>query len=332
MMWLMLFIPFLVTVVSAAVLIKLAPTLQLLAVPGEHRQHAYATPMVGGIAMMLGLFSGFLVFNEPATGLLIFLVMICVVGVVDDRYALPSWSRFLAQGVASYGLIQLTGVQLNSLGILFSTQELVLGPWATPVTIFATIGVINALNMSDGLDGLAGSMAATVLLAILISGSSDVSLILVALSSIVGFLVWNLRVARSQAKIFMGDAGSTMLGLLIAYLLISYSQAPTGITPVTALWLLAIPLVDAVAVLIARPLLGRSPFSADRMHYHHQLQDIGCSVNKTLIIAVVLQAFMAGVGIVLWKNEVNENLQLSVFLGLFTTYLVYLYRSSVNKT
>ena len=331
-MWLMFFIPFLVTVASAAVLIKLTPTLKLLAVPGEHRQHVYATPMVGGIAMMLGLFSGFVVFNQPATGLLIFLVMICVVGAIDDRYALPSWSRFLAQGVASYGLIQLTGVQLSSLGILFSTKELILGSWATPITIFATIGVINALNMSDGLDGLAGSMAATVLSAILVSGSSDVSLILVTLSSIAGFLVWNLRVTRPQAKIFMGDAGSTMLGLLLAYLLISYSQTPTGITPVTALWLLALPLVDAVAVLIARPLLGRSPFSADRMHYHHQLQDIGFSVNKTLIIAVVLQAFMAGLGILLWKNEVNENLQLSVFLGLFTIYLVYLYRSSVNKT
>lgn len=331
MTWFLFIIPFVVSLVSAAVLIQLAAPLKLLALPGEHRLHCRATPMVGGIAMMLGLVSAFVVLNAPSISLLSCLVIICIVGALDDRYALPSWSRFLAQGIVSYLLIQLTGVQLNSLGILFSSQELILGTWSIPVTIFAMIGVINAINMSDGLDGLAGSMTIIVLLGLLISGNSKLSLILAALSSIVGFLAWNLRIGRSQATIFMGDAGSTMLGLLLAYILIDCSQSPSGVTPVTALWLLAIPLIDAVAVLVVRPLRGSSPFRADRMHYHHQLQDRGLSVNKTLITAIALQAAFAGIGIALWKNQVNENLQLSAFLCLFSLYIVRLYRFSSNN-
>jgi len=122
----------------------------------------------------------------------------------------------------------------------------------------------------------------------------------------------------------MGDAGSTMLGLIIAYLLISASQASTGIAPVTALWMLAVPLMDAVAVLLVRPIRGKSPFSADRIHYHHQLAQKGFSVNGVLVVALALQISLIVVGIAMWRAQVPDHLQLILFLLLFSCYFARL--------
>lgn len=317
-------------IVSAYCLARVAPCLKLLAVPGEHRLHQAPTPMVGGLAVYIGLLIGWAFIDVMSSGLLICLSLICYVGALDDRYSLPSWSRFIAQGVIVYLMIKLTGVQLNSLGVLFSDHELSLGAWSVPMTIFATIGVINAVNMSDGLDGLAGSLVLTALLALLFVSLQEATLILTAIFSLVGFLFWNLRVGRERATIFMGDAGSTMLGLLLSYLLIKYSQNSDGIRPVTALWLLALPLIDAVAVLVVRPLRGKSPFQADRLHYHHQLLDKRLSANKVLLVVIVMQVIFAMIGLLLWKNQINENVQLILFLSIFCCYVVRLWRFSVD--
>jgi len=318
-------ITFLISALSVFFLVKLAPKIKLIAVPGEHRQHAIATPMVGGLAIFLGLVASWCLLGEPDNGLLICLGLMCIVGTLDDRYALPSWLRFVVQGIAAYLMIRLTGVQLDSLGVLFSSQELILGSWSTPLTIFATIGVINAVNMSDGLDGLAGGLVFTIIASLLFISHVEFVLIVASLCAIAGFLLWNLRLTRPQALAFMGDAGSTMLGLLMSYLLIKYSQMPSGIQPVTALWLLALPLIDTVTLLIVRPLFGRSPFSADRLHYHHQLLDHGFKVNQVLIIVLILQLMFIIIGYWLWRKDVNENAQLIMFLTVFAVYLLRLF-------
>jgi UDP-GlcNAc:undecaprenyl-phosphate GlcNAc-1-phosphate transferase len=325
---------FSLTLIAAYLLSRLAPRLGLLALPGEHRRHQKATPMVGGLAIFLGLFLGLLLDSFSFHLLLPSLFLICLVGALDDRYALPSWSRFIAQGLAAHIMMSLTGETLIDLGAIFSSdsQMLLNHGWSSVMTIFACIGVINAINMSDGLDGLAGSLVLIILIALLIIGHPSQGLIVVVTSSVAAFLCWNLRVGRSQASIFMGDAGSMMLGLLIAYLLIGYSQSGDGILPVTALWLLALPLIDAVAVLIVRPLRGRSPFSADRIHYHHQLLDRGLSVNTTLLIAIALQLIFVVTGIVMWRVEVAEDIQLLLFLLLFSSYAGRLYYFSGKRS
>jgi len=255
-----------------------------------------------------------------------------MVGVLDDRFSLPSWSRFLAQGLVTYLMITLTGVQLESLGFLLSNDsEVLLGSWSVPMTIFATIGVINAVNMSDGMDGLAAAMVLLVLASLMIFGGPSPSLVLIAMASVLGFLVWNLRFLNHHARAFMGDAGSTMLGLLLAYLLIEASQTKPGIAPVTALWILALPLIDAVTVLIVRPIRGNSPFSADRIHYHHLLLNKGLSVNLTLCILLSVQVLFVLMGLWLAHFNVAENIQLLVFLIVFSIYLLYLLRYTGNK-
>lgn len=331
--WLRLLAVSLVTLFSAGLLAKFAESLKLVALPGEHRQHRKATPMVGGLAIYVGLLFGMIMLDNSYAKLLPALLLLCSVGALDDRYKLPSWSRFMMQGMASYMMILMTGAQLNSLGYLSPDSEWLLGRWSVPMTIFATIGVINAINMSDGHDGLAGSLVLVVLTALLVSGAEP-ALILVTGFAVLGFLCLNVRLWRPRALIFMGDAGSTMLGLLLAYLLISHSQSDSGFQPVTALWFLALPLIDAVAVLLVRPMRRRSPFTADRIHYHHQLVDRGLSVNWAVSIAVVIQCGFMALGFWAWRTGVTEHLQLKAFLSLFVLYLLSLLwftRSSKNR-
>jgi len=321
LIWLGSFLVVLLVAVMIRLLAQFAPDMKLLAMPSKHRQHKVPTPMVGGIGIYFGLLAGLFLIGASYAQLMPSLLLLCIAGVLDDRYSLPSWSRFLIQAIAVYLMVKLTGVKLASLGFLVSSDsEVLLGQWSMALTIFASIGVINAINMSDGMDGLAGCLLFAVLLSLVALRAPQSELAFVSLLSIAGFLFWNLRVLRDRAVVFMGDAGSTMLGLLTAYLLIDFSQTKQGMAPVTALWLLALPLMDAVAVLIVRPLVGRSPFAADRIHYHHQLADKGLSVNSVVAVSLTIQTTLIIIGVVLWRLAVAENIQLALFLGLFSLY------------
>jgi len=304
-----------------------APEIELMAIPGEHRQHLRATPVVGGLALYAAFLISFLALDQSIGFLLPALFMMCAIGALDDRYNLATWMRFLAQAIAAYLMIEFTGIKLESLGwILPIKSELLLGAWSMPITVFATVGVINAINMSDGLDGLAGSLVLLVLICLLLMGSSLDRILLISIAALIGFLIFNLRLWRDQAIIFLGDSGSMMLGVLVAFLLIQHSQYPTGFWPVTALWVLALPLIDAVAVLIARPLRGRSPFAADHSHYHHQLIKRGFKANTVLLIALLIQSSFMFLGWLMFRLRVAEPLQLLLFLSCFLVYLVYLWR------
>jgi len=322
-----LILVFLITLALAHGLGLMAKPLGLLAIPGQHRLHQYATPMVGGIAIYLGMLAGLLIVSPVFYKLMPSLFLLCAVGALDDRYKLPSWIRFIAQGLAVYVMIKLTGVQLNTLGYLVSGSELMTGKWSGPLTVLASIGVINGINMSDGLDGLAGSLVLMILVALLLFGSPDQELILVSISAVAGFLVWNLRLFRNYAKLYLGDAGSTMLGLLLAYLLIHASQnevntSSFNLSPVDALWLMALPLIDAVAVLLVRPLFGKSPFAADRTHYHHVLLDRGWGTNVTLIIALLAQLGFIMLGIWMQSAGWHESTRFFIFLAVYGIYLI----------
>ena len=324
---------FLFVLLSAWLLAHLAPRVGLMAEPGEHRAHQQATPMVGGIAIFIGIVIGLLLFVPASLGMWPAMLLLVVVGVLDDRFTLNSVFRFAAQAVAAWLMIYFTGVELNNLGAIFTSNDLWLGDWSMVLTIFATIGVINAVNMSDGLDGLAGSLVLLVLLSLLALGSSQREFILIVGAAVCGFLVWNLRVLRPRAAIFMGDAGSTLLGLILAYLLIGGSQQPNNdFSPVTALWLLALPLIDTVAVLLVRPLRGQSPFSADRFHYHHLLQARGLGVNQTLCLVLALQFVIIVLAMGMSNAGEAQRYQMLIFLTCFAAYAVYLWRVSGRST
>jgi hypothetical protein len=175
-----------------------------------------------------------------------------------------------------------------------------LGDWAVPFTLVAVVGLINALNMIDGIDGLAGGVtwiALGGLLLFLPPGSMLFLLLLGTLAALVPYLVVNLELVRCRCKVFLGDAGSLLLGYLIVWGLIEAGRSPADLAPVTALWLVALPLMDTLAVMGRRLSNGRHPFSADRGHLHHCLARLLHSTRRALIILLALALLLAGIGV-----------------------------------
>lgn len=323
---------FLVTLVALKFLIPRAGKWGLLDHPGGHRRHSEATPNIGGIAMFVGSVVGMALYG-PTWSLTVPLVVsggfMLAIGIWDDRNNTTYFFRFIGQLIAATIMIKAGGVILDDLGYLVSEQLLPLNRWSVALTLFGTVGVINALNMSDGMDGLAGGLALVTLLSLIIvagvnDNGQDAHTLMIIASAVITFLLFNARIFGSQkARTFMGDAGSMWLGLMLSWFLIDMSQGQTrAMAPVTALWIIAVPLIDAVGSLFRRAIRGISPFQADQSHYHHYLLALGCSVNQILMIAIGCALVFASVGLLAWYADIPERIMFFVFLGAFAIYLV----------
>jgi undecaprenyl-phosphate alpha-N-acetylglucosaminyl 1-phosphatetransferase len=224
-------------------------------------------------------------------------------------------------------LLVYSEVILNDFGYLLSDKLFENGVLAVPLTVFATVGVINSLNMIDGIDGLAGLVSVVILSLLLfvsiLSETAIQSLIIVCmLGSVSGFLIFNMRrPGFKKAKVFMGDAGSTLLGFIFAYLLISLSQVEErAISPVTGLWLFALPLMDTLGVMSRRIWLKKSPFSADRCHLHHLLIDAGFRVRHAVYMIAFLQLLLGIAGIMFYYQNIPDSISFMYFLLIFVVY------------
>lgn len=222
------------------------------------------------------------------------------------------------------------GIQLTSFGDILYFGDIQTGALAIPFTVFATVGVINAINMSDGIDGLSGGLVITALGSIsilaLANGSFTlVSFIALIICSIMAFLSMNFRRPwNRKALVYLGDAGSTMLGFILAWLLIECSQGSEALfSPVHALWFLTIPLFDTVNLLFKRPMQGRSPFHPGTDHLHHNLLSRGYSVSQVVLLLVAASIFFASIGIYGYFFEISESFLFQLFLSLFILYFFF---------
>lgn len=222
------------------------------------------------------------------------------------------------------------GIVLRDLGALRLDGSLfLLSGWEVAFTVFATVGVINALNMSDGIDGLAGGLSLIALLGLTYvangAGLAEEGALLALLAVVVTvFLAFNLRFpGRPQALVFMGDAGSMFLGFAITWFFIGMSQGEErAMAPVLALWLLAVPLFDTVWLILRRFSQGRSPTSADIEHLHHVIQMTGLSAQRTVWLILAGAAALAVFAIVALERGVAESTLFFLFLALFALYCV----------
>ncbi len=304
--------------------------------PGGRKAHRRPTPLIGGIAMFIAFSLAVLSLDVPLSGYrLLFAgaLILVVVGVLDDLHELSATHRFVAQITA--GLLMAAGaaVQLQDFGqLIWPGHILALGILAVPVTVFATVGVINAVNMADGLDGLAASLVLITISALgVIAWSADelraVGILVLLAAVVFAFLMFNLRLSE-RALVFMGDAGSMFLGFVTAWFLIELSQGTDRLlAPVTALWLFALPLFDTVALMLRRMLLGRSPFSADQEHFHHILTAAGFTPKQTLAILVGFALFGAGIGLAGHFGGVAEHWMFLGFLALFALHFWMIMRA-----
>jgi len=322
-------IAFLTTCLFIWTLQPLAHRIGLIDKPGGRKKHDGNIPLIGGIAIYIGLVVGLMVSPQPIAdykGLLLGGGILLIIGTIDDFFDLKAATRFLAQITAAFIIIFADGVLLTNLGNLFGTGALELSWLSTLFTLFAIVGVINATNMSDGMDGLAGGLAFVTVVALSIISFSQNHIVnpvyVIILATLFSFLLFNMRYRwNPTAKIFIGNGGSMLLGLMLAWLLINSAQGEAGImTPVTALWIFALPLLDTVCIMIRRIAKGQSPFAPDREHFHHILLVAGYSVKQSVWIMMCVATFLATIGYVSLQANIPEQVLFFGMLGLFGLY------------
>lgn len=306
--------PMMMLFVAAALVVALAVPLAcrlahhagFLDRPGGRKKHDDEIPPVGGLIVfpvfMLSVFlSGHAESSFGAFALA--LLLLVVVGALDDRLSLAPRYKFAAQFIAALIVVLPGGVRVGGFGDIFGFGDLWTGWMAVPFTVIAIVLLINAINLMDGLDGLAGGLGfivcAGLLSCALAAGDAGHAFLLAALmGALAGFLSYNMRTPwRPQARIFMGDAGSLALGLALAWFAIDMAGDPGKAVamPMSVAWLLALPIMDTCSQFARRVAQGRHPFDPDHNHFHHHFVMAGVAVKYAvpaiLLIVAVYGAF-----------------------------------------
>lgn len=295
------------TALAMWALMALAPRLALLDHPDGRKDHAVPTPVIGGLAMLLACIVA-LPLTSPLSQHIVALgvaaLIVVGIGVYDDRNEVRWFLRLGWHVLAALVITVWGGARVEELGATFGVESLELGIWSIPFTVFATVGLINAMNMIDGADGLAGSLALAALAmlgaAAVYAGNDRLAeRVLIMCGALAAFLLWNLRFPwRRRALAFMGDAGSGLLGLVIAWVAFRLTQnAGHPVNPVLALWVLPIPVMDCLVLIVRRLQERRSPFAAGRDHIHHLMTDAGYSPMQVvgwLVLFSALTGLLAG--------------------------------------
>ncbi len=293
------FVGLFLTIIILPVLAKAAWSLGIVDYPGARKIHTTPIPRVGGIAIAISS-SLAIVLWAPDNEILLFYgassLLILSAGILDDIRNLDYRWKLLVQ---SLGIAVLLASGFRMTHLPFFGLETIPDYIAYPVTFFFLLGITNAVNLFDGLDGLAGgcivfSFAAMGFLAFLASDLFVPILGVAIIGGIIGFLRYNTH----PAAIFMGDAGSQFLGFSAGFLAIYLtSRSNTALNPVLPFIILGLPIIDTVAIFIRRLLQKRSPFIGDRQHLHHRVLKIGLSHVQTVSLLYTIQIVMVGLAI-----------------------------------
>lgn len=305
------------TAAAIPLLARLAGPWGLLDTPGAIKRHHGAVPRVGGIAMGAAIFIAALLTGTSAgsssAALGAALAITLAGGVLDDRHRLGSLAKFSFEIAAAALLAIWGGALLTHLGELTTPELFTLGRWSVPLTVFALVGVMNAFNMADGLDGLAGGLAIAAcanfgVAASLAGHTAEFGAICIAAGAALGFLPYNARTPwRARAAVFMGDTGSLMLGLLLGWFAVRLAMANRpALAPIAAVWIIGLPIGDTVVLMTRRLLRGRSPFAGDRQHLHHILVAAGLSEGKAVALLFVLSILLGAAALAAGRAGVPD--------------------------
>ncbi len=322
----------LLTLVLALLLQPLARRIKLLDAPGGRKKHSGRIPLIGGICLYITFATTFFAASETIPEiqwLIISTSLLLVVGIIDDYFDIHAIYKLLTQILATGLMIWGTGIYINQFAFLSDGSTLELGKFGFMATILAVVGLVNAFNMSDGIDGLAGmqalisSLAISVIIVMLGNEIIHRHYLDIFYGAIGGYLLVNLAIV-SRRKIFLGDSGSMMIGFICAWSAIYYSQLPQnkGLPPSLALWIFAIPVMDTLTLTIRRLLLRRSPFSADRKHLHHIFMRLGFTPPQVLAIITLISITVTCIGFViyiLWGDLVALFIFVLFFFGYYLT-------------
>lgn len=306
-----------VTMALIPPLMQAATRWNFLDAPGARKVHTTPVPRVGGIAMAAGTLLALLLsgeFVQPMPAYLAGVLVLLLFGVWDDRVTLSAGPKLLGQVIAV--LLIMTWGDVTIATTTLAERHALPGWLSWPLTFVFLIGVTNAINLADGLDGLAGgttllSLSALALLAFT-SGTPFVGVVaIVIVGAILGFLRYNTHPAR----VFMGDGGSQILGFSAAVLAVVLTQDElTPLSSALPLLLLGIPIIDTLMVMTQRLLEGRSPLQADRNHIHHRLLALGFDHHEAVMGIYLLQASLF---VTAWYLRYESDLTIiALFVGL----------------
>ena len=301
---------FFVTALFMLLLRPVAFRLGFLDNPGGRKHHIGQIPLIGGVALFLGISAAVFVFQSSNANAMAYLVasgLIVLVGLIDDRLHLSPFLRLTAQFVAA--LVLVVGVNVTIWDL--SGQNLLLDGLVVFVSILLIMATINAFNLLDGIDGLSAGTALVALTAILflcnMNGVISINLFpWIVIAAISAFLLFNLPFEFARPiKAFLGDSGSTLLGITVVFAgLLPKDGVPDYEAVVVLMWCLMYPLTDLGHSVIRRLLKHRSPLYSDRGHYHYLLVEVGLSQPIVLSLLLGINIFLAAVGLILAKLQV----------------------------
>jgi len=296
-----------VALISTPVVRSLAFRVGAVDVPKDNRRmHKHPIPRMGGLAIFFGFILSVLMFSkldDQLRSMLLGAVIIVILGIFDDIYALSAKLKFVVQILAA--LIAVFGGHridfLSNINIFSSEPFWELGWLSVPISVIWIVGITNAVNLIDGLDGLACGVSTissmTLLVIALIVAEPDVAILTAALAgACLGFLPYNLN----PAKIFMGDTGSTFLGFILATVSIQgLFKFYTIISFAVPFLMLGLPIFDTAFAILRRVARGQSPMSPDRGHIHHRLIDMGFSQKQAVATLYIVSAILGLSAVVL---------------------------------
>jgi UDP-GlcNAc:undecaprenyl-phosphate GlcNAc-1-phosphate transferase len=337
-------ISLLVTVISMYLLRPLAFAIGLVDRPGGRKLHDAEVPLIGGLAMTAGILAVTLIaghLRPLAADAYCFEICVCllaIVGALDDRFELSKSVRILVQLGAALLMVYVAGVQVDDIGTFFG-HVAQLGSWSVPFTVVLVMTTVNALNLFDGSNGIAGGQALVALAFYAFAASVSAGygqwlvLIFTLGACVMGFLVFNWPARATAAKrSFMGDAGSTVLGFALAWLGVEFSQGEArAFSPVCVLWVFALPLFDLFSSVARRLAQGRSPFSADAEHLHHIARRYLASDSAVARVIVGSAAVFAAVGVYGDWMGVPDGLMLISWLIIGVTYYIVIGSGTLLK-
>lgn len=318
---------FLVSLSTLILLRPMAVKFDLVDYPNKRKNHNGKIPLIGGVSVFLGMIVSYLFFidfDKFSNVLLITASLILIHGVYDDYIDLKARNKIVFQALISLIMIYVTDVKIETFGDLFGFSfPFHLGIFSIPITIIAIIGLTNAINMLDGLDGLAAGIVLIAISGLIffnqtLEFSSITYILVVIAAALLPFIIFNMA-PYSKIKVFLGDGGSLFLGYIISWALIYNAENINSFNPSFALWCVAVPLFDFLATIILRIVKKQSIIRANRDHIHHILENLGFSKILSTLLIISFGLVNLVIGIFLEKKF--PSLSFTFFLILFLFYL-----------
>lgn len=270
--------------------------------PNHRKVHQKIMPRLGGLAIYISFLIGIFIFSpskEPHLAIMLGGLIIIITGILDDIYELSAKIKLILQLAAAFTVVLIGGVQVQIEFITLPWGKVEFGFFAIPFTILWIVAVTNAINLIDGLDGLAAGVSSIALItiagmAIIMGNTYVVAVAALVLVSTLGFLIYNFH----PAKIFLGDTGALFLGYMIGVLSLLGFKGVTMISFIVPILILGVPLSDTFFAIIRR-LINKQPISApDKSHLHHRLLKMGYTHRQTVLMIYAIAAMFGLIAVI----------------------------------